>query len=146
MKLPTRVWFSPNYILRFQTSSLAKNRLSKKIFFGVKESFSWIFIFKMDVKLNFRIITKNHAADLKIGFAQKIDFRAVGAHESHPTAWELSFSSWVSWGLIMTCFLNLSQSYFCKTATEGSATEFLTRFECQNFTVLWDNDLKKALK
>ena len=43
----------------------------------------------MDVKMNFRIITKNHAADSKIGSSQKIDFRADGTHESHPIAWEL---------------------------------------------------------
>ena len=40
--------------------------------------------------MNFRIITKNHTADSKIRFPRKIDFRADGTHESHPTAWELS--------------------------------------------------------
>ena len=39
--------------------------------------------------MNFRIIKKNHAADSKIRFPRKIDFRADGTHESHPTAWEL---------------------------------------------------------
>ena len=40
--------------------------------------------------MNFRIITKNHAADSKIRPPpRKIDFRADGTHESHPTAWEL---------------------------------------------------------
>ena len=39
--------------------------------------------------MNFRIITKNHAADSKITFHSKIDFRADGTHESHPTACEL---------------------------------------------------------
>ena len=43
----------------------------------------------MNVKMNFRIITKNHTADSKIGSPQKIDFRANGTHEFHPTAWEL---------------------------------------------------------
>ena len=42
----------------------------------------------MGVKMNFRIITKNRAADSKIGSPEKIDFRAVATHESHPTAWE----------------------------------------------------------
>ena len=37
----------------------------------------------------FRIITKNRAVDSKIGSTRKIDFRADGTHESHPTAWEL---------------------------------------------------------
>ena len=40
--------------------------------------------------MNFRIITKNHAADAKIRFPQKIDFRADGTHEYHPTTWELT--------------------------------------------------------
>ena len=43
----------------------------------------------MSVKMNFRMITKNHAADSKIRSPEKIDFRADGTHESHPTAWEL---------------------------------------------------------
>ena len=43
----------------------------------------------MGVKMNFRIITENHATDFKIGSPLEIDFRAVGTHESHPTAWEL---------------------------------------------------------
>ena len=34
--------------------------------FGDKEFFLWILISKMDVKMNFRIITKNNAADTKI--------------------------------------------------------------------------------
>ena len=41
--------------------------------------------------MNFRIITKNHADDSKIRYPQKIDFRADGTQESHPTAWELKF-------------------------------------------------------
>ena len=44
----------------------------------------------MVVKMNFRIITKNHAADSKIESTHKIDFRADGIHESHPTAWVLN--------------------------------------------------------
>ena len=47
-------------------------------------------ISKMGVKMNFRIIKKNHAADSKIRSSQKIDFRADEIHESHPTAWELN--------------------------------------------------------
>ena len=43
----------------------------------------------MGVKMNFRIITKNHEADSKIGSPSKIDFRADGTQESHPTASEL---------------------------------------------------------
>ena len=40
----------------------------------------------MGVKINFRLKTKNHAADSKIGSPRKIDFRADGTQESHPTA------------------------------------------------------------
>ena len=39
--------------------------------------------------MNFRIVTKNHAADSKIVSPKKIDFRADLTYESHPTAWEL---------------------------------------------------------
>ena len=45
----------------------------------------------MGVKMNFRIITKNHACDSKIRSPHKIDFRRNGTHDSHPTAWELSW-------------------------------------------------------
>ena len=44
----------------------------------------------MSVKMNFRIIAKNHAADSKIRSSQKIDFRADGTQESNPIAWELT--------------------------------------------------------
>ena len=43
----------------------------------------------MDLKINLRIITKNHAADSKIGFPLKIGFRDDWTHVSIPTAWEL---------------------------------------------------------
>ena len=43
----------------------------------------------MGVKMNLRMITKNDAADSKIGSPDEIDFRADGTHESHPTALEL---------------------------------------------------------
>ena len=48
-------------------------------------------ISKIYVKMNFRIITKNHAADSEIRSPQKIDFRDDGTHKSHPTAWELPY-------------------------------------------------------
>ena len=43
----------------------------------------------MGVKINLRIITKNHAADSKKRSPHEIDFKAVGTNESYPTAWEL---------------------------------------------------------
>ena len=47
-------------------------------------------ISKMNVKMKFRIITKNHPADSKIRSSEEIDLRVVGTHESHPTALELT--------------------------------------------------------
>ena len=43
----------------------------------------------MGVKMKFRIIMNNLAADSKIKSPPKIDFRAEGTQEFHPTAWEL---------------------------------------------------------
>ena len=36
----------------------------------------------MGIKMNFRIITKNHAADLEIG-PHKVDFKAVSPRNGH---------------------------------------------------------------
>ena len=41
--------------------------------------------------MNFRIITKNHETDLKIGSPQKIDFRTDETQESHPATLELKY-------------------------------------------------------
>ena len=57
---------------------LIKIGLRKWNFFRVKEFFWRIMILKRGVKMNFRIITKNHAADSKIKSSQKIDFRLIG--------------------------------------------------------------------
>ena len=59
-------------------------------FFGAKEFFARILITKMDVKLNLRIITKNHAADLEIGLLTKSISKPNGCAMAMPTAWELS--------------------------------------------------------
>ena len=78
---------------------IIEKRPSKMKFFQCQGIFfSQILISKMDVKMNLRIITKNHAADSKIGSLLKIDFRADWTHESNPTAWELS--------------VNLEEKYF----------------------------------
>ena len=64
-----------------------ENRPSKIKFFWCQGIFLREFGFsKMGVKMNFRIKKKNHASDSKIGSLHKIDFRADGTHESHPTA------------------------------------------------------------
>ena len=60
----------------------------------------------MDVKMNLRIITKNHADDSKIGSSLKIDYKAEWTHESMPTASELKKSS------NETSFLNVRKIVF----------------------------------
>ena len=60
------------------------------VFFWCQGIFFVNFDFKNTCKMNFRIITKNHAAHSKIGSALKIDFRADWTHDSNPTALELS--------------------------------------------------------
>ena len=49
----------------------------------------------MDVKINLRIITKNHAADSKEGSLFKNDFSADWAYEFIPTAWELKMKKMI---------------------------------------------------
>ena len=63
--------------------------LLKWNFFGVKEFFSWILIRKIAVKINLRIIMKNHAADPEIGFFTKSISEPYGRAAAMPTAWEL---------------------------------------------------------
>ena len=58
-------------------------------FFWCQICFPVNFDFKNGCKINFRIITKNNAADSKIGSPLQIDLRADWTHESIPTAWEL---------------------------------------------------------
>ena len=43
----------------------------------------------MDVKMNFRIITKNRAADPEIGFLTKSILKSYGRATAMPTAWKL---------------------------------------------------------
>ena len=43
----------------------------------------------MAVKMNLRIITKNHAADPEIGFLTKSISKPNGRATAMPTAWEL---------------------------------------------------------
>ena len=50
----------------------------------------------MDVKMNLRIITKNHAADPEIGFLNKSIFMPFGQTAAMPIAWELSFAYFFS--------------------------------------------------
>ena len=48
-----------------------------------------IFISKLVVKMNLRIITKNHAADPKIRLLRKSISKPYGRVTAIPTAWEL---------------------------------------------------------
>ena len=43
----------------------------------------------MGIKMNLRIITKNHAGDPEIGFLTKSILKANGRAMAIPTAWEL---------------------------------------------------------
>ena len=43
----------------------------------------------MGVKMNLRLITKNHAADPEIGILTKSISKAYGRATAKPTAWEL---------------------------------------------------------
>ena len=45
----------------------------------------------MGVKMNLRIITKNHAADPEIGFRTKSISKPYGRATAMPSAWELRF-------------------------------------------------------
>ena len=54
---------------------------------------------KIAVKMNLRIITKNHAADPEIGFLTKSISKANRCTTAIPTAWELSLEAISSFGL-----------------------------------------------
>ena len=56
--------------------------MSRKIFFLG-------FDFQRGVKMNLRIITKNHAPDPEIGILTKSISKAYGRATAKPTAWEL---------------------------------------------------------
>ena len=47
------------------------------------------FDLKRAVKMNLRIITKNHAADPEIGFLTKLISKPYGRATAMPTAWKL---------------------------------------------------------
>ena len=67
-----------------------KNRPSEmKLFWCQEVFFSEILILKMDVKMNLRIITKNHAADPEKGFPAKSISKSNGYATAMPTAWVL---------------------------------------------------------
>ena len=70
---------------------------------GVKKIFPWIPIWKMDMKISFMIITKNHAADSKIWFLTRWISKPYGRATAMPPAWDLNLFSFYkeSRGLIL---------------------------------------------
>ena len=55
-------------------------------FFGVKKIFFMNFCLKIAVKMNLRIITKNHTADPEKGFLTKSLLKPYGHAAAMPTA------------------------------------------------------------
>ena len=75
---------------KFIISLLMNIGVWKSNFFGALEFFSWILISKRDVKIKFRIITKNHAAYPEIRFLTKSISKPYGRATAIPTAWDLN--------------------------------------------------------
>ena len=67
-----------------------ENRTSKMIFLVSRNLFAWILISKIGVKINLKIITKNHAADPEIGFLTKSISKPYGRATAMPPALELT--------------------------------------------------------
>ena len=59
------------------------------IFLVLRNFFTSTLISKMAVKINLRIITKNHAADPEIGFLKKSISKPNGCATAMPTVWEV---------------------------------------------------------
>ena len=74
--------------------------------------------------MNLRIITKNHAADSKIGSPLKIDFRADWTHESIPTAWELTIA-YNNANFGSGCFSSIVSKKFMSRSAETGSSRFL---------------------
>ena len=71
------------------TMSIDEN-LPSKINFFFANFFSLILIAKIDVIMNLRIITKNHAGDSEIEFLTKSISKSYGRAMAMPIAWELT--------------------------------------------------------
>ena len=59
-------------------------------FFLSRNFFRKFLLSKIDLKINLRIITKNHAADPVIGFLTQTILKLYGRAAAKPTVWELS--------------------------------------------------------
>ena len=82
-------WRFTYFGLFWDSFKVYENQTSKMKFFEDKDFFSWISISKMSVKMNLRIITKNHAADPEIGFLTKSISKPYCRATAIPPAWEL---------------------------------------------------------
>ena len=69
---------------------MKSSAFGNEIFLVPKNFLSKMFISKMSVKINLRIITKNHAADSEIWFLTKSISKPYGHAIALPTAWELN--------------------------------------------------------
>ena len=67
-----------------------KTGIRKRNFLSVKKFFLLILISKMGVKMNLKIITKNHPADPVKGFLTKSISKPYGRITAMPPAWELN--------------------------------------------------------
>ena len=77
----------PIHLIKFEASYLKNRPLesvtgSMRIFWCHGIFFSWISILRMGVKMNLRIITKNHSAAPEKAFSHK-DFKAVWPRNGH---------------------------------------------------------------
>ena len=77
-----KAWFDfpKNIFVICNCMLIYENRPSKIKFFWSQGLFSGILISKIGVKMNLRIITKNHAADPEIGFLTKSTQSRIPAH------------------------------------------------------------------
>ena len=85
--------------------------LRKWNYFGVNEFFSVNFDFENKCKNEFQDNNEKSAADSKVESLQKIDFRADGTQESHPTAWELKYTWKKLFFAIIRIFINPFQFF-----------------------------------
>ena len=83
----------------------------------------------MDVKINFSVITKNHAADPEKGFLAKSISKSNGYATAMPTAWELTlifvyltFGAYFDFFEII--FGRISTSYYFKFVVVKLASEY----------------------
>ena len=91
----------------------SENRNRKMISLASREFFRWILTWKMDVEMNLRIISKNHAADPEKRSLTKSISTPYGRATAMPPAWELK--NWKYWTLttpVDSAFISTVISFF----------------------------------